>query len=176
MDSVHVYPPVFSRQLVQQSPGIFQIGSLKTFAEPVIDRCQQRACFLLPALIAPQPGQTGRAAQLPASGLLVAGNSKRLLKTGFRFTGSIRAGKTVAGSYRAAFPEEYQQFRAVMPQGILNDIKAINDNLDKYPDIFPDGRDFFYNNYLKSQGISEGLQNYSRVILLEVAYKKAHEQ
>ena len=62
-----------------------------------------------------------------------------------------------------------------MPQGILNDIKAINENLDNYPDIFPETRDFFYNNFLKSQGISEGIKNYSRVILLEVAYKKAQE-
>lgn len=97
-------------------------------------------------------------------------NSTNLL---FNYSASLSYWKTVASSFRMIFPEEYQQFKTTMPQGILDDIKAINDNLDKYPDIFPEGRDFFYNNYLKSQGISEGLQNYSRVILLEVAFKKA---
>ncbi len=90
----------------------------------------------------------------------------------YKYSGSLSYWKTVASNFRASFPEEYEQFKIKMPQGILDDIKAINENLDKYPDIFPSGRDFFYNNFLKSQGISEGLKNYSRVILLEVAYKK----
>ena len=94
----------------------------------------------------------------------------------YQYSGSLSYWKTVASNYRQNFPGEYNQFKTKMPQGILEDIRAINENLDKYPDIFPDGRDFFYNNYLKSQGISEGLQNYSRVILLEVAYKKAQEK
>ncbi len=96
-------------------------------------------------------------------------NSENLF---YKYSGTLSYWKTVAANYRHVFPEEYEQFKVTMPQGIWDDINAINDNLDNYPDIFPDARDFFYNNFLKSQGISEGIQNYSRVILLEVAYKK----
>ncbi len=94
----------------------------------------------------------------------------------FKYSASLSYWKTVASNYRRHFPEDYKKFKSTMPKGILDDIKAINDNLDKYPDIFPDTRDFFYNNYLKSQGISEGMKNYSRVILLEVAYKKTKSE
>ena len=99
-------------------------------------------------------------------------NSENLF---YKYSGSLSYWKTVASNYKAVFPATYEQFKKDMPQGIWNDIKAINQNIDKYPDIFPVFRDFFYSNFLKSQGISEGLKNYSRVILLETAYQKAQK-
>lgn len=91
----------------------------------------------------------------------------------YKYSASLSYWKTVASNYKRYFPDEYEKFKKEMPKGIWNDIIAINKNLDKYPDIFPVFRDFFYSNFLKSQGISEGLKNYSRVIKLEVAYEKA---
>ena len=93
----------------------------------------------------------------------------------FQYSAALSYSKTVAGNYRINFPEAYAQFKENMPKSIWQDIQDINKNLDKYPDIFPVVRDFFYNNYLKSQGISEGLKNYSRVILLEAAYERAKQ-
>jgi len=91
----------------------------------------------------------------------------------YKYSASLSYWKTVASNYRNYFPENYKEYKASMPKGIWDDIKAINDNLDKYPDIFPSVRNFFYSNFLKSQGISEGIKNYSRVILLEIAFNKS---
>ncbi len=91
----------------------------------------------------------------------------------YQYSSSLSYWKSVASNYKRAFPEAYQNIRENLPPGILEDIISINDNLDRFPDFFPDTRDFLYNNYLKSQGIAEGLQNYSRVILLEVAYQNS---
>ena len=49
---------------------------------------------------------------------------------------------------------------------------AINDNLDKYPDIMPAFRNYAYDQYLKSQGISEGLASYSQIIMLVDAWER----
>jgi hypothetical protein len=59
-----------------------------------------------------------------------------------------------------------------VPEGVKNDLRAIYNEMDKYPDILPTVRDVVYNNYLKAQGISEGIQNYSRILMLEKGRKK----
>ena len=94
----------------------------------------------------------------------------------YKYSAALSYWKTVASNYKSSNPKKYEQFKAEMPKGIWEDIQAINKNIDQYPDIFPVFRDFFYNSFLKSQGISEGLKNYSRVIKLEVAYQKANTE
>lgn len=74
--------------------------------------------------------------------------------------------RTLATNYLRYEPEAYQQFRAGLPAGIQADLNAINDNLRAYPDIMPRLRYAAYDTYLKAQGIKEGMQNYSRVIML----------
>ena len=93
----------------------------------------------------------------------------------YKYSAALSYWKTIASNYKRYFPTQYEDFKKEMPKGIWDDIIAINNNIDKYPDIFPVFRDFFYSSFLKSQGISEGLKNYSRVIKLEVAYVKKLE-
>jgi hypothetical protein len=74
--------------------------------------------------------------------------------------------RTLATNYLRYEPDAYQEFRAALPLGIQSDLNAINDNLREYPDIMPRVRYAAYDTYLKAQGIKEGMQNYSRVIML----------
>lgn len=73
-------------------------------------------------------------------------------------------------------PEAYREFYLCLPVGVRADRRAIIKNAKKYPDIFPAARDAFYNQYLKTQGIKEGIKNYSRVVMLGAAWRKKNDR
>ena len=78
----------------------------------------------------------------------------------------------VASNYRRYEREKYAAFyQEKVPEGVKNDLRAIYKEMDKYPDVFPAVRDAVYHNYLKAQGIKEGIQNYSRILMLEKGRK-----
>lgn len=87
---------------------------------------------------------------------------------------AIRLGywRSIAVHWVKADPVEYNNFRAQLHKGIIADLTAINENIDAYPDIFPDFRNAAYDAYLKAQGIKEGIQNYGRVINLVEAWRE----
>lgn len=89
-----------------------------------------------------------------------------------QYIGYFSYWRYVASNYRRYQREEYKDFyENKVPMGVKNDLRAIYKEMDKYPDIFPKVRDAVYNNYLKAQGISEGIQNYSRILMLEKGRK-----
>jgi len=87
------------------------------------------------------------------------------------YCGHLAHWRTLAIHYRRYEPEAYKQLREQLPAGILADITAINQNIMEYPDIMPRFREAAYEAYLKSQGISEGIQNYDRVVMLVKAWR-----
>lgn len=89
-----------------------------------------------------------------------------------RYCGQLGYYRYVASDYLRYEPEAYQAFRAQLPIGIPNDLNAINDNLNEYPDIMPRLRYAAYDTYLKTQGISEGMKNYNRIVMLTRAYRE----
>jgi low affinity Fe/Cu permease len=72
--------------------------------------------------------------------------------------------------------EKHKAFQTLLHPGYKADIRAIIINGDKYPDIFPAVRDFMYDNYLKSQGIKDGIKNYSRIIQMVINYKRQYPE
>jgi hypothetical protein len=52
-------------KLVEQGPGIFQVGGIETLREPVVDFGQHRARLITLALLRQQARETRRRAQLP---------------------------------------------------------------------------------------------------------------
>ena len=89
-----------------------------------------------------------------------------------RYAGLVSYWRYMAGSYQAYKRAEYQEFRATLPKGFLADLQAINDTLHLYPDIMPKFRNFAYDQYLKSQGISEGMASYSQIVMLVEAWRE----
>ena len=83
-----------------------------------------------------------------------------------KYVGYLYYFKYVAPDFRAYRPEEYKKVWADLSEGIKNDLKAIREEMDKYPDILPAVRDAAYNTYLKAQGIDDGIKNYDRVTML----------
>lgn len=88
------------------------------------------------------------------------------------YIGHLYYWRYVASEYAGMAPDAYAQFRKALPAGIRADVRAINQEMDKYPDILPELRDAAYNTYLQSQGIAEGMKNYDRVVMLVAAWRK----
>ena len=88
------------------------------------------------------------------------------------YMGRLAYWRTLATNYLSYEREKYYAFRKTLPQGIVSDLNAINQNLSEYPDIMPKLRYYAYDSYLKAQGISEGIKNYNRVIMLVKAWKE----
>ncbi len=89
-----------------------------------------------------------------------------------QYVGHLYYWRYVAAEYRGFEPEVYAEFRKTLPSGLIADLKAIQVEMEKYPDILPAVRDAAYSTYLKAQGIEEGLKNYDRVIMLVKAWRE----
>ncbi len=68
----------------------------------------------------------------------------------------------------------YQQYIDQMYPPVWEDIVAINEQMNKFPDIMPALRDVVYDTYLKSHGVSEGLMSYSSIIGLVMQWKTSN--
>jgi hypothetical protein len=55
--STGVSTGVALRQRLQQRPGLLEVGRIKAFREPVVDRCQEAMGFLTFALLLPESSQ-----------------------------------------------------------------------------------------------------------------------
>ena len=89
----------------------------------------------------------------------------------FQYSGTLGYWRYLASSYRRMDRENYSDYFQSLPKGVVADLYAIDENTDKYPDILPKLRDVAYDTYLKTQGISEGLKSYNRVVMLVKAWK-----
>ena len=74
-----------SRQRRQQRLGLLQVGGLKAFSEPAVDRRQQLMGLSALALLSPQPTQAHHRPQLQGVGLLAAGEIEGLRTTPLSF-------------------------------------------------------------------------------------------
>ncbi len=93
-----------------------------------------------------------------------------------QYSGYLNYWRYLASDYRYLKRKEYDVFRSQLPIGIINDLDAINENFIKYPDIFPEIRNATYDAYLKTQGISEGLESYNRIVMLVKAWNEKEKQ
>ena len=90
-----------------------------------------------------------------------------------RFSGILSYWRYVASEYRMQDEQAYSNAYKKFPPLLVNVLKEIYKNNDLYPEILPSLRYTVYDNYLKAQGIEEGMRNYSRVVQLVTAWRKA---
>ena len=65
-------------QFVQERLGVFQVGGIEPFGEPVVDLREKIVRFAAPVLIAPEPGKVGRGAKFESECALPLGRLDRL--------------------------------------------------------------------------------------------------
>jgi hypothetical protein len=68
-------------------------------------------------------------------------------------------------------PEHFKQVRSSLNPDVLNDLIEINAANNRYPEIFPTLREWFYDWFLKKQGIASGDKSYSEIIRMVVNYE-----
>ncbi|MEL6865346.1 MAG: DUF3810 domain-containing protein [Bacteroidota bacterium] len=93
-----------------------------------------------------------------------------------RYCGQFGYWNYLRSNFRVGQKEAYRDYWNQLPRGLRADRIAVSEQMQKYPDILPDVRDLIYGSYLKAQGISEGLQNYSRIILLAHAWRQKQQK
>src|SRR3954468_4651567 len=92
-----------SCQLLEQRLCLLQVGGIKAFAKPAVDRSDEVTGFGAPALLAPQPGEIADGAQLQRFCLLGLRDADRLLK------GSLALVELIFGEQHG--PGEAVEFR-----------------------------------------------------------------
>ncbi len=95
-----------------------------------------------------------------------------------RYSGELGLWRYVASSYkRTQALDEYAAWRRdALSVGMRRDMTAIYAEMDRYPDIMPRARDAAYDTYLRTQGVSEGLLSYGRVVMLAYAWENKRTQ
>ena len=87
----------------------------------------------------------------------------------FRYSGYLTYYRYVASNFKRQFPEEYKSFREKLPNGIKTDLTAINMRINRYPDWFDTSN--LNDVYLKSQGVTEGIGSYARIVVLVYSWR-----
>ncbi len=88
-----------------------------------------------------------------------------------RYSAELDYWRELASTYRQLEPEAYLPFRAALPTGFRADLDNIYQQMAQYPEYFAAFRYDVYDQYLKAQGIPEGMANYGKVIPLVMAYR-----
>lgn len=70
--------------------------------------------------------------------------------------------------------EHFEKFYRHGPEDVMRDYREILSYSEKYPDVMPILRDLFYDQYLKSHGIPDGLVNYSQMIILSYEWQEKY--
>ncbi len=87
------------------------------------------------------------------------------------YAGLIEYWRYLMYEIRKLDKETYDTIQPALPAGIRQELEDIRANLNKYPEFFPELRNKIYHNYLRAQGIQEGMASYNRFIQMVIAYK-----
>jgi len=90
-----------------------------------------------------------------------------------QYSGSILYLRYLLSNYKHYYKDEYNELLGMLPSSILEDLKAISKESQKYPDLIPKVRDSVYDYYLKSHGVKEGLKNYSKIIEMVASWNNS---
>lgn len=90
-----------------------------------------------------------------------------------QYSASISLWRYMANNLRKGSPKLYRKLMKGISPNVRRDLIAVMDEMDKYPDLFPEVRDAVYDSYLKSHGVDGGLSSYSTVVSLVMAWKKS---
>ena len=88
-----------------------------------------------------------------------------------RYSGLMGYWRYLFFDMRNRYPEVAKQSYDLLDTGIKNDLKAIREDLNKYPDLMPVVRDKIYDSYLKSHGVHSGLQSYNEITMQVLRWK-----
>ncbi len=92
-----------------------------------------------------------------------------------RYSGELGYWRYLQHTLRRTDAGIYQELTAELPEMVVRDLLAIDEQMDLYPDIAPRLRDAIYSAYLKSNKIHDGLANYNRILQLTINWRRNGE-
>ena len=90
-----------------------------------------------------------------------------------RYSGFLSYWEYVGSDLSRAAPAEFRSLWGGLPAGMKADIQAVRANWNRYRGAIARASNRIYDRYLRSQGVREGMQSYSRFVNLVVAWTKA---
>ncbi len=91
-----------------------------------------------------------------------------------RYSGFLSYWGYAAGELASSAPARFKALWAGVPEGMKADVRALRANWDRYRGALEKISRQVYDKYLKTQGIEEGLNSYSRFVALAAAWRKRH--
>jgi hypothetical protein len=91
--------------------------------------------------------------------------------TYMQYSGWISYWRYLFYDVNSRYPTTAQKYYDLLHHNVVQDLKAIRQDSQKYPDIFPWARDLFYDLYLKLHGIEDGLASYNDISRLMISYQ-----
>ena len=88
-----------------------------------------------------------------------------------RYSALLGYWRYVAFDYRRHFRTDFNDKYEKLPDLVKETMDSIHSNNKKYPDIMPRVRNAVYDSYLRSNGVSDGLVSYNRVVQMVYAYR-----
>jgi hypothetical protein len=88
-----------------------------------------------------------------------------------KYSGELNYWRYLYAQASRSFPEIFKEVKKNLSEDILKDLREINDANNHYPEIFPQLRSWFYDWYLKSNGIANGDKSYSEIIRMVINHK-----
>jgi len=90
----------------------------------------------------------------------------------YQYSGHITYWRYLLSEARRRYPDLYASVTSDTPTGVKKDLIEIRESNNKYPEFMPRTRDLVYESYLKSHGISDGMDSYNRFVAMVVSYKR----
>ncbi len=81
-----------------------------------------------------------------------------------KYSAQMAYWRYLAGTCRRINSEKYRKFYSSLSQNILSDLQSIREKHQVYKPILGSFKDRFYDWYLKSNGVKDGIKNYSAFI------------
>jgi hypothetical protein len=90
-----------------------------------------------------------------------------------RYSGLLAYWRYLANSLVRIAPEMGVKVISARSLAIKNDVNNIKERVNAYPDLMPKYRDVIYDKYLKSHGVTGGLESYGSVVNMMHMWKKS---
>ncbi len=92
-----------------------------------------------------------------------------------KYSGRLAYWNSVAGELVRISPKDFRDLAVEMPDGMKADLRAAADNWDRYRGKLMEIGEKINQQYLRSQGIKEGIKSYDRLAMLVFAWRNGEK-
>ncbi len=88
-----------------------------------------------------------------------------------RYAAEFNYWRYLLASYHSMDPKGFKSYKSSLSHFLLEDLEAVREKHDKYPEFLPAFRSWFYDHYLSYHKIKGGARAYSDIVRMLIIYK-----